>query len=67
MEPGSDLAFNVPPERIFDSLRGVYDSAIAKGSKVLALTVPDCATKSDRLDGQRRRLNDAILSHQAPN
>ncbi|GKT54873.1 GDSL-like lipase acylhydrolase [Colletotrichum tofieldiae] len=63
----SDLAYNVPPERIFESLRRVYDSAIAKGGKVLALTVPECAVKDDELDSRRRRLNNTILSHQSPN
>ncbi|KZL69126.1 GDSL-like lipase/acylhydrolase, partial [Colletotrichum tofieldiae] len=63
----NDLAYNVPPERIFESLRRVYDSAIAKGGKVLALTVPECAVKDDELDSRRRRLNNTILSHQSPN
>ncbi|OHF01337.1 GDSL-like Lipase/Acylhydrolase [Colletotrichum orchidophilum] len=63
----NDLAFNVPTEKIFDSLRRVYDSAIAKGSKVLALTVPERSAKSEELDARRRQLNNAILSHQSSN
>ncbi|KXH66277.1 GDSL-like Lipase/Acylhydrolase [Colletotrichum salicis] len=63
----SDLAYDVPPDRIFDSLRRVYDSAIAKGSKVLALTVPECSAKNEKLNARRRQLNSIILSHQSPN
>ncbi|KAK1600628.1 GDSL-like Lipase/Acylhydrolase [Colletotrichum navitas] len=62
----NDLAYSVPPERIFESLRQVYDSAIAKGAKVLALTVPECANQDDELDSRRRQLNNAILTHQSP-
>ncbi|WQF77711.1 Putative SGNH hydrolase-type esterase domain, SGNH hydrolase superfamily [Colletotrichum destructivum] len=63
----NDLAYSVPPERIFDSLRRVYDSAVAKGSKVLALTVPERAAKNEGLETLRRQLNNAILSYQSPN
>ncbi|KAK1636653.1 GDSL-like Lipase/Acylhydrolase [Colletotrichum phormii] len=63
----NDLAYDVPPDRIFDSLRRVYDSAIAKGSKVLALTVPECSAKNEKLDARRRQLNNIIISHQSPN
>ncbi|OLN88813.1 hypothetical protein CCHL11_01926 [Colletotrichum chlorophyti] len=63
----NDLAYNVPPQRIFDSLRRVYDSALARGIKVLALTVPECSAKNADLDARRRELNAAILSHKAQN
>ncbi|GJC92387.1 GDSL-like lipase/acylhydrolase [Colletotrichum higginsianum] len=54
-------------KRIFDSLRRVYDSAVAKGSKVLALTVPERAAKNEGIETLRRQLNNAILSYQSPN
>ncbi|KAF9880007.1 GDSL-like Lipase/Acylhydrolase [Colletotrichum karsti] len=63
----NDLALGVTPERIFECLKAAWDSALAKGAKVLALTVPECAYKNRVLDAARRRLNTAILSHQAPN
>ncbi|KAL0938805.1 gdsl-like lipase [Colletotrichum truncatum] len=63
----NDLAYNIPPERTFESLKAVYDSALEKGSKVLALTVPEVHYKSADLDDRRRKLNSAILSHKAPN
>ncbi|TEA16488.1 hypothetical protein C8034_v001283 [Colletotrichum sidae] len=61
----NDLSLNVPPERIFASLKSVWDSALAKGCRVLALTVPERELTTS--DDQRKRLNTLILKHEAPN
>ncbi|TDZ26055.1 hypothetical protein Cob_v001074 [Colletotrichum orbiculare MAFF 240422] len=61
----NDLSLNVPPERIFASLKSVWDSALAKGCRVLALTVPERELTTS--DDQRKRLNSLILKHEAPN
>ncbi|KAF6841356.1 GDSL-like Lipase/Acylhydrolase [Colletotrichum plurivorum] len=63
----NDLVLNIPPERIFESLKRVWDSAISKGSKVLALTVPERSTKNESLNDRQRQLNNAILKHKSPN
>ncbi|KAH0434406.1 gdsl-like lipase [Colletotrichum camelliae] len=63
----NDLAYSVPPEKIFQSLLAVYNTALEKGSKVLALTVPETAIKHEKVDAARSKLNNAILSHEAPN
>ncbi|CAI0655402.1 unnamed protein product [Colletotrichum noveboracense] len=63
----NDLAYSVPPEKIFQSLLAVYNTALEKGSKVLALTVPETAIKHTKVDAARSQLNSAILSHEAPN
>jgi len=39
---------------------------LAKGSKLLALTVPECAMRMGWLDDARDELNQMILAHQAP-
>lgn len=39
---------------------------LSKGSKLLALTVPECAVKMGWLDKARTDLNHMILTHQAP-
>jgi hypothetical protein len=39
--------------------------ALSTSAKVLALTIPECAVKSESLDTRRDMLNSLILAHQA--
>ncbi|OKL62725.1 hypothetical protein UA08_01891 [Talaromyces atroroseus] len=62
----SDLGYgSFTPEQIFAGLQATY--ALALGSspttKVLALTVPECAYRSAKLDRNRDVLNASILAH----
>lgn len=53
----------VPIEKTFEALKNIWDSALAKGTKVLALTVPETRTRV----AARDKLNSMILSHKAKN
>ncbi|QLI73015.1 uncharacterized protein G6M90_00g100570 [Metarhizium brunneum] len=41
----NDLAYMVPPEEMYKSFQANWDIALAKGSKVLALTIPESRSK----------------------
>jgi hypothetical protein len=57
----------IEPGRIFEALKRSWEEAISTGSKVLALTVPECSAKSTSLDRKRNELNAHILSHRETN
>ncbi|RDA83033.1 hypothetical protein CP532_6886 [Ophiocordyceps camponoti-leonardi (nom. inval.)] len=63
----NDLAYANEAADIFDALEACYNLVIARGGSVLALTVPECATKSSWVDETRRSLNDKILAHRQKN
>lgn len=63
----SDLAYSKSPEAIFAGLQAIYDIALANGTKVLALTVPEVGVKSAPLDASRNALNQMILEHKKEN
>ncbi|KAK4232397.1 SGNH hydrolase-type esterase domain-containing protein [Podospora fimiseda] len=66
----NDLAYNFPIEEIFQKLVAAYDVALSRGSKVLALTVPEAAihsTARQRIDKKRNRLNDLIKGYKRDN
>ncbi|KAM4059772.1 GDSL-like lipase/Acylhydrolase family protein [Hirsutella rhossiliensis] len=63
----NDLAYSISPHAIFNALKTCWDLALANGSKVLALTVPECAAKSASLDATRRGLNASILNYKQTN
>lgn len=54
-------------EQTFPALKATWTHALSKNSKVLALTVPECHAKSERLDARRDDLNQRILTHTHPN
>lgn len=62
----SDLGHAVPVIDILAALQACWDMALAAGSKVLALTVPECAARVEQLDSARRALNAAIFGHDQP-
>ncbi|RDA96067.1 hypothetical protein CP533_5847 [Ophiocordyceps camponoti-saundersi (nom. inval.)] len=63
----NDLAYANEAPDIFDALEACYNLVIARGSRVLALTVPECSAKSAWVDDTRSRLNEKILSHKQKN
>lgn len=64
----SDLAYySETPLRILDALRAAWTVPLSRGIKVLALTVPESATRVRQVIAARRELNKAILAHTEPN
>lgn len=59
----NDLARQYSPETIFENLKRCWDVALANGSKVLILTVPEAGVRS-RADDKRDKLNDMIRKAQ---
>ena len=58
----SDIAYGLSPAQIFAALKDAWTVPLAKGSCVLALTVPETAPASARRD----ELNALIKSYAAP-
>jgi hypothetical protein len=63
----SDIAYAIPPAQIFAALKGIYDIALSKEHKVLALTVPECEAKGERGTQSRHELNQMILNNKGTN
>lgn len=55
------------PAKIYASLQKIWSIPLSKGSKVLALTVPECRAKPEAIVRKRDELNLSIMTHQAPN
>ncbi|KAF9769501.1 hypothetical protein IL306_013108 [Fusarium sp. DS 682] len=53
----------IPPENIFSALKDIYDVALSRESKVLALTVPESQSKGERGMSSRNELNQSILKN----
>ncbi|KAI9053807.1 hypothetical protein LZ554_002755 [Drepanopeziza brunnea f. sp. 'monogermtubi'] len=56
----NDLAFSVPPDRIYDEIKAITDLPLSTGARVLLLTVPECSAKSEKLDRNRGELNELL-------
>lgn len=63
----NDLAYGISTTSIYESLQETWNIALSKGSKVLALTVPECESRSEKLTKRRDELNRSIMNHQQPN
>ncbi|KAH7176997.1 SGNH hydrolase-type esterase domain-containing protein [Dactylonectria macrodidyma] len=63
----NDLGRLLSVEKVFDALKSYWNTAIMNGSKVLALTVPECQAKPEWLEINRHGLNQQILFHSQPN
>lgn len=63
----SDIGSMRSGDNTFKALKELWDIALEAGSKVLALTVPDCSMRVSWLDEARDTVNKKILSHEAPN
>ncbi|RCI15564.1 hypothetical protein L249_3498 [Ophiocordyceps polyrhachis-furcata BCC 54312] len=59
----NDLAYAHEAADIFDALESCYNLVIARGGRVLALTVPECSAKLAWIDETRKSLNESILAH----
>ncbi|KAK0628401.1 SGNH hydrolase-type esterase domain-containing protein [Bombardia bombarda] len=59
----NDLAIGVPPESVFEKLREVWDFALRRKCKVLALTVPEAGGFRKRTEPPRIKLNDLIKGY----
>jgi len=64
----NDLGYGVfPIPQIFEALKAAWAIPLSHGAKVLAMTIPECAAVSERLDKKRDELNALILGHQTEN
>jgi len=63
----NDLGRDQKADEIFDGLLKVWDIPLQQGTKVLALTVPECGVCSPVLDKRRDKLNNKILEYKAEN
>ncbi|KAM0427566.1 hypothetical protein ACHAPT_007526 [Fusarium lateritium] len=63
----NDIAYCIPPEQIFEALKDLYDIALSREHKVLALTVPECHSKGERGTRDRNELNQMILNNEDTN
>ncbi|KAG5914557.1 hypothetical protein E4U53_004621 [Claviceps sorghi] len=63
----NDLAYRVPPESMYDAFQLNWAVPLNKGSKVLALTVPETKARSAWVDEDRDQLNELIRNHKQRN
>ncbi|KAJ6445924.1 hypothetical protein O9K51_00689 [Purpureocillium lavendulum] len=62
----NDLASHHPPQNILSSLRKCWNIPLSQGSKVLALTLPECRFRDQYVEHDWAWLNTSILSHTQP-
>ncbi|POR36519.1 Uncharacterized protein TPAR_03209 [Tolypocladium paradoxum] len=67
MLAGTNDLPSFPAHKIMSALQAHWNIPLAKGSKVLALTVPEGRVRFDWLENARRQLNSCILAHKQPN
>lgn len=63
----NDIGSRAHAEDTASALYEVWNTAMAQDCKVLAMTVPECATKISWLDTNRDMLNHMILTHEDTN
>ena len=56
----NDLGWGKPVPEIWSSIKDITAIALLHGSRVLLMTVPECAVKSENLDKKRDELNACI-------
>ncbi|KAL6717541.1 hypothetical protein ACLMJK_005456 [Lecanora helva] len=61
---GNDLAWNNPPEVIYEKMQAVWDIPLKAGVKVLALTITEHSHFSPKMKAKWEKLNDLVSSHQ---
>jgi hypothetical protein len=59
----NDLGYGRSQDRIFSSLKKVYNIAFQHGANILALTIPECSAKNANLDRRRNAVNEMILGY----
>ncbi|KAL9943150.1 hypothetical protein ACHAQF_002156 [Verticillium nonalfalfae] len=62
----NDIAYKIAPETIVDNLKESYRIALDKGSKVLALTVPQTHARARWVVDARRAVNEGIMAYDDP-
>jgi hypothetical protein len=65
LTPTSDLGLGLNPSEICSALQNVYSIALDGGANVLAMTVPECYSWSERLEAARNQVNTWIKSYTA--
>ncbi|KHN99937.1 Esterase, SGNH hydrolase-type [Metarhizium album ARSEF 1941] len=63
----NDLAYMIPPQQMYESFQATWDVALAKGTKVLALTIPESKAQPAWVVENRSEINSLILAHRQPN
>jgi len=63
----NDLNWKKDAAEIYSSLQKVWSIPLSHGTKVLALTIPECGGCGDLVDERRDVLNELILNHKADN
>lgn len=53
----NDIAYSIAPTKIYDEIVAITNLPLATGARVLLMTVPECAAKSEKLDRRRDELN----------
>jgi hypothetical protein len=65
LTPSSDLGLGLNPSKICSALQNVYSIALDGGANVLAMTVPECHSLSEKLETARNQVNTWIKSYTA--
>ncbi|KAI0380700.1 SGNH hydrolase [Hypomontagnella monticulosa] len=63
----NDLGWDYDANKIFPSLKQLWDIPLSKGGKVLALTVPDARARYGNIKDRRDELNKLIMEYKKPN
>ncbi|RYP91500.1 hypothetical protein DL770_002346 [Monosporascus sp. CRB-9-2] len=63
----NDIAWSAPAEAIVESLRRTWDVALARGGRVLALTIPEVKRDSPATRAKRDQINEFIRTYKRHN
>lgn len=63
----SDIAWGYSADSVLKSLEDVWDIPLSRGSKVLALTIPEIKSRDEDLDDRRNAVNDGIKTRRKRN
>ncbi|GAP84942.1 putative GDSL-like lipase [Rosellinia necatrix] len=63
----NDIGWSKPPNRIIEGLKRVWDIPLSKGSKVLALTIPETKWRHPTAIVRRDQVNSGIKSYEREN
>ncbi|KAG5998220.1 hypothetical protein E4U54_002240 [Claviceps lovelessii] len=63
----NDLAYRVPPENMYEAFRLNWNVPLGKGSRVMALTIPDAKPRPPWVVEDRNKVNELIRNHKQRN
>ncbi|OAQ72569.1 GDSL-like lipase/Acylhydrolase [Pochonia chlamydosporia 170] len=63
----NDLAYTIQPKAMYESFQSNWDVPLVKGSKVLALTIPESESRPAWILENRSEINSLILEHKERN